>query len=1246
MTPLSPRILPWLRRLAYALGALVLLWGLAWALVPSIAKSQAQTRLSALLGRAVTIGAIEFAPWSLELTVRDLAVAKADGSGPQFSVARVYVDAELQSLLRLAPVVDAVAVDAPVLHLTHTGKGQYDIDDIVQRLQAPSDAPTGDPLRFAFYNVTLSGGSVDYTDQALQGPARQHTLRELQLTVPFLSNFDSKRDVLVAPRLAFVLNGSALDTAAQGTPFAQTRQGEAQLKISQFDLKPYLPYLPAGLPVQPQSAVVDAELKIGFVQQPQTAVTLSGVVTVSQLAVADAAGAPLLSVDTVRAELADVRPLEQQVKLGTLEITNPRLQVLRARNGRLNLELGGAGAAKSAPKTGAARADSTGAIGQNGTKTPAVAKPWALALERLALHGGRVDWQDQQTPAKLALTELELTAQGLHWPMDHAVRAELSGTLPAGKTSARLTLQAEGTDQQGSAQATVNGLPLAFADPYLAAWLEPTVRGLLDAELGAQWTGDKLQATVKKLAVRDAGLVASKAMLANAATGNTRSNDGPSSQDLPKFKLLDVSDAQVDLAARSARVGKLLLAGASSGVRRETDGTWMFTRWLKPAGDAAPATVAAPTAAASTPPAAPWTVALGELQVQDASVQFTDRVNARPVRLEVSALNLQAKGAALDGKKPVPVTLSARVKSGQAEAGSLRYQGTVAWDPVVAQGAVELLELPVHALAPYVASQVNLDVLRADASFKGQLRFASTAKGPEVALKGDAQLEDFRANTVQGAGGSFAEELLSWKSLNVPGIDLAMVPGAATRVSVREAALSDFYARLIVNPNGRLNLQDLSKTPAQAEAAASAPPGAAVSAPAPATSAAASAAPEPIITMGPISLVNGRVLFSDRFIQPNYTANLSDLTGKLSQFSSQPAPGTQGAVQLADLELRGRAEGTASLDITGKLNPLAKPLALDVAGKVRDLELSPLSPYAVKYAGYGIERGKLSLDVRYTVQPDGQLTATNKLVLNQLTFGDKVDGAPNSLPVKLAVALLADRNGVIDLDLPISGSLNDPQFRIGPVIWKVITNLVAKAITAPFSLLANAFGGGGSAELSTVAFAPGSGVLTDPAKAGLDKVAKALVDRPGLRLTVQGTANVEAEREAIKRERLKGLLLAEKRRRTTAEGKDAAAVNSYSAEEMPVLLRAVYRRADITKPRNLVGLAKDIEVPDMEALLLANITVNDEAARELALQRGVVVKDYLAAKQVSAERLFLGAVKTGGAAADAKPQAELNLTSQ
>ena len=347
---------------------------------------------------------------------------------------------------------------------------------------------------------------------------------------------------------------------------------------------------------------------------------------------------------------------------------------------------------------------------------------------------------------------------------------------------------------------------------------------------------------------------------------------------------------------------------------------------------------------------------------------------------------------------------------------------------------------------------------------------------------------------------------------------------------------------------------------------------------------------------------------------------------------------------MADLELRGRAEGTASLEILGKLNPLAKPLALDIKGLVRDLELSPLSPYSVKYAGYGITRGKLSVDVAYLVLPDGQLTASNKLVLNQLTFGDKVEGAPNSLPVKLAVALLADRNGVIDIDLPVSGSLNDPQFRLGPIIFKVIVNLIVKAITAPFSLLASAFGGGGD-ELSVVAFAPGSAVLSPPARLGLDKVAKALTDRPALKMTVVGTASLDAEREATKRERLQALLRAEKRRTLATSGAaaDAAAPITVSEAEVPALLKEVYKRADITKPRNLVGLAKAIPVEEMEALLLANIPVTEDTIRELALQRGIAVKDYLGSRQLPVERLFLGAVKPVANDPQWSPRAELSL---
>ncbi|TXI19122.1 MAG: DUF748 domain-containing protein, partial [Ottowia sp.] len=428
--------------------------------------------------------------------------------------------------------------------------------------------------------------------------------------------------------------------------------------------------------------------------------------------------------------------------------------------------------------------------------------------------------------------------------------------------------------------------------------------------------------------------------------------------------------------------------------------------------------------------------------------------------------------------------------------------------------------------------------------------------------------------------------------------------------------------------------------------------------------------------IGPISLVNGRILFSDHFVRPNYSANLSEVTGSLSAFSSTPAAPGQ-PPEMATLSLKGRAEGTATLDINGRINPLATPLALDIKGVVRDLELPPLSPYAVKYAGHGIERGKLSMDVNYRIQPDGQLTASNQLMLNQLQFGEPVAGAPASLPVRLATALLSDSNGVIDLDLPISGSLNDPQFSLGPVIVKAIFNLIGKAITAPFTLLARALGGAGD-DLSQVAFAPGSARLDARARQQLDRVAKALADRPQLKLTVIGSARLEAEREGWRRERLQALLAAEQRAEaatapaaaTAAATVPAAAASAPSApisgaagagpagagappdaesamdaEQRARLLRRLYRRADVPgRPRNAIGLLRDVSVPEMEALLLAHIDVGEDAMRQLAVQRGVAVKDYLASRGAPAERLFLGAASAP--AAPWSPRAELTLATR
>jgi hypothetical protein len=1188
---LTPSV--WKRRAAYGVGGLFLLWALAWLAVPPLLKNQIEAQGSAALGRKLTLGAIDFKPWSLELTLTDLAIATADGRASQFKVARVYVDAELESIFRLAPVLDSVVVEAPELKLTHTGGGHYDIDDIIRRLSEPSPDPTSVPAHFAFYNLELRDGAVDFTDTPV---ARQHSLQKLHLTVPFLSNLDAQRDIKVEPRLAFVLNGSVFDTAAQGTPFAQIRKGDGNLKITRLDLTPYLAYLPAGLPVQPKGAVIDADVRVDFVQTPKVALSLSGTVKVSALKLADASGADLLGVESIAATLSDVRPLEQVAKLASLELTGPKLRAVRNRAGALNLDFSPSQSSSSAIKKGATSADSTGATGLNGNKSP-VANAWTLELARFALHKGEVSWADDSTQphARMALTDVELQADSIRWPFAQTP-AQFSGSLAvAGKSPAgQLTFEGQGTDQAGKVHATLADFGLVSAAPYVAPYLEPRLRGAMDAELDAVWQADGVQVAVQRLALRDAALQSGKG------------------GDLAKLKSLDVTDARIDVKDQSVRIGKIALRSPSGSVQRGEDGRWMVAQWLR----------STPAAREPAKASKPWRVVVDDLGVDDGTVAFADDSLDKRVRLSVASLNLRMQNLALDGKKPAPLTVSARIKTGQIEPGTLTYKGTVMWDPVLVQGNLDMRNIPAHALAPYFADQLNVELLRADASFKGQVRYAAGPGGDRVDLKGDGALDDFRANSIASGEGALrvGEELLSWKSLTVPGVQLAMAPGVATRLTVREAAWTDFFARVVVYENGRLNLQDVVKD----------------------RNAPAAATPDldAIVQIGPISLVNGKVLFSDRFIKPNYSADLSELTGKLSQFSSVPIGGV---MQLADVDVRGRAEGTASLEITGKVNPLARPVALNIHGRVRDLELPPLSPYAIKYAGYGIDRGKLSVDVNYAILPDGQLTATNNIVLNQLMFGDKVEGAPNSLPVKLAVALLADRNGVIDINLPVSGSINDPQFKLGPVVFKLITNLIVKAITAPFSLLASASGGGGD-ELGTVPFAAGSSVLSADARVGLDKVAKALADRPALKMTVTGTASLEAEREAVKRERLGALLMAEKRRRSVVAGQDGAETQAVTDVEYPDLLKAVYRRADITKPRNLVGLTKDISVVEMESLLMTSMGVTEDDLRALALQRGVVVKDYLAARQLPAERLFLGGVKVVTPQNGWKPQAELSLT--
>lgn len=1223
-----------LRRAAIALGALLVLWVLAWLAVPPILKSQAQQRLGELLGRTVSIGEVDFRPWSLELTLRDVAVSGATAADePQLRWARAYVNADAGSIWRMAPVIGALEIDGLQLRVAHLAPGRYDIDDLIARLAPAPDAPpsAAEPVRFALYNLKLSDATLTFDDRPAQ---RVHRVESLQLALPFLSSLPAHLEVTVEPRLSFRLDGASFDSGAQAVPFAERQRGELRLAFAGLDLARYAPYLPASLPVRLGRGVLGADLGLNF-ELPDGAepiVRLTGSATLDTLSLAEAGGAPLLDWTALRVGLRDVQPLRRRVSLGEVRLEGAQLQLSRDAQGQLSLQRL-AGSAASSPAAPARAAASAPAAASS-------AAGWQIEVDKLAVAGAGLAWNDAAvTPAAaLQLDALTLTGEKIAWPAREPVPLALQATLrtPAAAGEAgRLTVEARASDREASGTLMLDTLVLEALEPYVAQALQPRLLGRASASGSFAWSADP-QAPKASVVLDSVTLDAPRLV----------SGSGRAAREEVALRQLTLADARIDVLARQVELGRVTLAQPQVAAVRDGQGRWNLASLAR---EAAGAGAAAPAPAEKTPD---WALRLKELQLDGGRVRLADsfaagRAADTPLRLDASALRLRVQDfawPALRGAAPARLQFGGRLAAvapaGEAApaAGSVDFNGRFAPEPLLAAGRLRIDRLPVHAFEPYFADLLPVALLRAEALWQGEVDVRQSGAGWKIDASGDARLADVRVHTRAETGSGAGDELLSWQSFSLDGLRFAMAPQSTPQLEVREAALNDFFARLVVTEQGRLNLSSV----AAADAAASAP---AQAASAPASAASAPPATElPIaIAVGGVKLNNGRIDFSDRFIRPNYSADLTELNGTLGAFRS-------GSREMATLELRGRAAGTALLDIRGALNPTADPLALDIQAKASDLELAPLSPYAGKYAGYAIERGKLSMEVAYKIAPDGRLEARNQVILNQLNFGDKVESPDaTKLPVLLAVALLKDRNGVIDINLPISGSINDPQFSVFGIVLKVIGNLLVKALTAPFALLA----GGGSEDLSVVEFRPGTAVVAEGGVATLDKVAKALAERESLRTTLTGAADPAGEREAYQQAVLEARLLAERRRELLRGGASAAeadALSSLDAATRARVLKEVYRATDLPdKPRNALGFARDIPAPEMEALLKRRIAVGTDAMRELALQRGLAVRDALLARGLPGERLFLAAPKLRGAGDEGAgwtPRVQLSLSTR
>jgi hypothetical protein len=429
----------------------------------------------------------------------------------------------------------------------------------------------------------------------------------------------------------------------------------------------------------------------------------------------------------------------------------------------------------------------------------------------------------------------------------------------------------------------------------------------------------------------------------------------------------------------------------------------------------------------------------------------------------------------------------------------------------------------------------------------------------------------------------------------------------------------------VVAPDGSINLVSVLAAPSSTPTQASVP-------------APTSASPPPMpMRIDSLRLDNARMGFADYSIDPNFRAQIEALSGTIKGLSSADSA-------VADIDLKGQVVNQYSpVTIKGRMSPFAYDRDTDITMAFSNIELPIFNPYSGRFAGYAIAKGKLSTELHYRID-HRKLQAEHHVLVDQLEWGAATDSKEKvSLPVRLATALLKDRHGVIDLSLPINGTLDDPKFRIGPVVWQVIKNIIVKAVTAPFSFLGSLFAGAEDAQF--VDFAPGSDVMDEATRTHLAALAKGLVDRPALKLDIPAGAATEADAAGIAQQRLQQALAGEGKSGESKEGKPAPALDTLDPGDQVDALAKLYKQVMGEKakpPESIedVAVAEDAsrkekraqrdtaEADWMKQQLLAKYQPTPGELQALARHRAAAVQDaLLSGGELEPTRVFIAANK-------------------
>jgi hypothetical protein len=815
-------------------------------------------------------------------------------------------------------------------------------------------------------------------------------------------------------------------------------------------------------------------------------------------------------------------------------------------------------------------------------------KPFRFSLNNVRIENGSIDFSDEVERIKHTVRELNIGVPFLsNYPyyvetyVQPSFSAEINGTpyTIQGKT------KPFADSRESSFDVNINDLDIPYYLAYAPMKMNfKIVSAFLDTQLRITF----IETKDKKLSITVGGNVSLKKIAV----------DDGQKKPLLRLPLFDISIAPSEPLSKIIHLSKISIQSPELEIRRDEKGKLNVSSLLPETKETKPV----PEKATDS---APFSLDINEIEMKGGKVSFSDVTPSGPVT--IVARNMELKGENISTAKNSKSKFSLSLLLDKK--GRISTTGLVGIDPVAAELKMDMKGIELGSFQSYFTDKVKVAVTGGAFSTTGNLSVGIPAnKEIKVTYRGNAALSGF--SSIDKAN---AEDFLKWESLSFNDLNVGINPFLT---DIKGISLTNFYSRVIMNANGTLNLQEIFE---KGEPKAETPTPAATQEK---RTAQEKAPPSPKessknIRIGTITLQGGIIDFTDRSLKPDYSTKLAEIGGRISGLSSEETT-------LADVDLRGKLDDYAPLEITGKINPLKEDLYVDIKTRFKDMELSPMTPYSGKYVGYTIEKGKLSFDLKYLINKR-KLDSQNYIFLDQFTLGDRVEGSKaTKLPVKLAIALLKDRKGEIKLDLPVTGSLDDPKFSVWGIILKVLINLISKAATSPFSLLGAVFGGG--EELSYLEFDYGSTVITQQNMKKIDTLTKALHDRPSLKLDIEGHVDLEKDKEGLIQYLFDKKLKAQKLNEMVKKGQPAVPVDDVKIEpsEYEKYLKMAYKEEKFPKPKNILGMAKDLPAPEMEKLMLTHIEIKEGDLRNLASQRAMKVKDaILKSGQVEPERIFI-----------------------